>query len=152
MVSPGASNYAYGYYSNMKHRRKYPTYLKVLANVHDRVWPAYSESLFIKTMGQWFFWRYNFKHQGLVGPWRPDFVSYKHRLIIEIDGDTKVPKDIVLQQEYFDAQEDRDMDLYRRGFSVLHWRFRDVRDHPKEVKRETKKWAMNPAGYKRKFR
>jgi len=144
----GASGYAYAYIRTMGNKRKYPQYLKALANLHDRVWPEYSERLFIQTMGQWFFWRHNFKHQGTVGPYRPDFVSYTKRLIIEIDGKTKEPKDVVKLQEFWDYQQQRDSFLHRRGYSVLHWQFRLVRDYPREVKRETKRWAKDPTKYK----
>lgn len=130
-------------------RKQYPRSLKKLANIYDRVFPVYSERLFKDVMGWWFFRSYRFKHQGLVGPWRPDFVSYKNKLVIEIDGAGKVPKEFHAQQKYYDMVERRDDDLYRRGYSVMHVTFKDIRDNPVGVRVMVKKWAKAPHKFRR---
>lgn len=128
-------------------RKRYPAWRKTLDRLYDKVMPEHSERLFMDVMNRWWLRWYGFEHQGRIGPWRPDFVSHRRKLVIEIDGNKKVPRDIVKQMEYYDRVEQRDDDLYRYGYSVFHVRFTDVRDHPKETKAMVRRWARSPRKY-----
>ena len=86
----------------------YPRYRKWIDKIVSRRWPEYSERQFIKLMGwQWFVF-YGFRHQVSLGAYRPDFVSQKYKLIIEVEGKTKYRSgDIVRDWEYREYQQRR---------------------------------------------
>ncbi len=58
-----------------------------------------------------------FRRQVPIGPWIGDFVSFEHRLIVEVDG-----------SQHIDNRIDplRDADLMRRGFRVERFWNNDV--------------------------
>jgi very-short-patch-repair endonuclease len=126
----------------MKH---YPLWRKRVDTVKERYLPWPSEAAFIKMMGRWWLLINGFKHQYEVPPYRADFACPRLRIIIEVDGASKVPKyDIVKIQEYWEAQADRDAFLQRRGWHVLHVPYYAIKHHPRRTRRAVVKWLKHP--------
>ncbi len=71
------------------------------------------------------FQRAKFRRQVAVGPYIADFLSYQHKIIIELDGP------IHDSQKEYDAA--RDEYLKEQGFRVLRFRNKQMLEHPDSV-------------------
>jgi very-short-patch-repair endonuclease len=129
----------------MSARKPYPQWRKNLDATRERYLPWPSEAQFIKMMGRWWLLVNGFKHQFPIGPYRADFASPRLRVVIEVDGEGKVPKhDIIKIQDYWDAQAAREAYLLRAGWHVLHVRYYDIRNHPNRTRSGVIKWIKKP--------
>ncbi len=124
----------------------YPQYRKTYDKYLSRIWPEYSERQFIKLMGWWWFVLYGFRHQVVIRPYRPDFVSHRYRLIIEVEGKGKYRSgDIVKDQKYREYQDARHRRLYDMGWQIKYVWFEDIRDKPTETRAIVKRWVRRQA-------
>ncbi len=129
----------------MSQAKPYPQWRKRIDATKERYLPWPSEAQFIKVMGRWWLLFNGFKHQYPVGPYRADFACPRLHIIIEIDGEGKVPKfDIVKIQEYRDAQAAREAYLLRTGWKVLHVPYYAIKHHPQRTRRGVIRWIKKP--------
>jgi very-short-patch-repair endonuclease len=105
------------------------------------------DAKFQRLMGRVWLWRYGLRAGQTVGPWAPAFVSRKRRLIVEIDNPKDMPRDSLGQEKYWERESSRDMNLYRKGYSVLHIHIDDIREHAEETRVMVREWAKNPKRY-----
>ena len=139
----------------MSKHYKYPKWRTIVDGWWSRLFPIASEREFIRLMGWFWFWRYGFRHQGHVPPYRPDFVSYRHHLIIEIEGKSKYKSgDIVRDYEYGQFQDYRHATLLRKGWTVKYVWYEDFnpnssKSNPLKTRRELRAWVRRQVWHKR---